>query len=68
MACRLTSLMTFSLTVLAAKCHGFLPLQLSALIMCDYWEVIYIKHASLITDRSSVLGRREKEKEGKCTL
>lgn len=32
---RLTSLMTFSLTVLAAKWHGFLPLELSVLLMMD---------------------------------
>lgn len=32
---RLTSLMTFSLTVLAAEWHGFLPLELSVLLMMD---------------------------------
>lgn len=32
---RLTSLMTFSLTVLAAKWHRFLPLELSVLLMMD---------------------------------
>lgn len=33
-----------------------------------HWEVIYMKHAALVTDRSSVLGQREKEKEGKHPL
>lgn len=46
--------MTFSLTVLTAKCHRFLPLELSASIMRFHWEVIYIKHLSRIDNRSSM--------------